>query len=44
MEQVERGIIERTVQDAASYAQAARRLGLSRQALMYKLKKYHIGG
>lgn len=42
MRSVEKMILMQTIQQTKSYAEAARTLGISRQSLMYKLKKYHI--
>ena len=38
----ERAVICRVLESSANVTEAARRLGLSRQTLSYKLEKYHI--
>ena len=42
MERYERELIRRAMQQAGSISQASRLLGLSRQNLKYKLKKYDL--
>ena len=39
---VEKGIIEDALKKTSTYAEAARLIGISRQAFMYKMKKYKI--